>query len=135
MAKVTYSLLGLDQDIRLKFECVASDHKYKRIHRGIKDDRKSVSKKSALELEQDISEIQELRTMCTRPLVRNSLALILVQLETVLNKIPCRQKSNSKEERKWPDIVAGRNSHTSGNNSAVTHNIETVITSRSSHPY
>jgi hypothetical protein len=98
MAEVTYSLLDADQDIRLKFECVASDHKYKRIHRGINNDRKSVSEKSALELELDINEIQELQTMCTRPLVRNFLALIIVQLETVLNKIPCRQKSNSKEE-------------------------------------
>ena len=43
--EVTYRLLDLDQDIRLKFECVTSDHKYKRILRGINDDRKSVSEK------------------------------------------------------------------------------------------
>jgi hypothetical protein len=39
---------------------VASDHKYKRIRRGIKEDRKLVCEKSALELELDINEIQEL---------------------------------------------------------------------------
>ena len=137
MVEVTYSLLELHQGIRikLKFECVASHHKYKIIHREIKEDRKSASEKSALELELDISEFKEFQTMCTRPLVRNFLALTIVQLETVLNKIPSWQKSDSKEERKWPDIVAGRNSHTSGNSSTVIHNIETVITPRSSHPY
>lgn len=31
--------------------------------------------------------------------------------------------------------MAGRNPHTSGHNPAVAHNIETVITSRPSHPY
>ena len=65
MVEVTYSLLDVDQDIRLKFECVASYHKYKRICRGITEDRKSLSEKSALELELDINEIQELQTMCT----------------------------------------------------------------------
>jgi hypothetical protein len=94
-----------------------------------------VSEKIALELELDINEIQELQTMCTRPLVRNLLALIIAQLETVHNKIHCLQKSNSKDERKWSDIVAGRDSHTSGNNLAAIHNIESVITSRSIHPY
>jgi hypothetical protein len=73
--------------------------------------------------------------MCTRPLVRNIVASIIVQLETVLNKIHCQQKSNSKEERKWSDIVAGRNHHTSGNNLAAIHDTETVITSRPPHPY
>jgi hypothetical protein len=113
---VEHSLLDLDQDIRLKLECVALDHKYKRIHGGIKEDRKSVSEKSALELELDINEIQELQTMCTWPLVKNFLALIIVQLESLHNKFHCCQKSNSKEERKWSDIVAARNSRTSGNN-------------------
>ena len=72
--------LDFYQDVRLNFECVASDYKYKRIHRGIKEDRKLVSDKSALELQLDINEIQELQTLCTRPLVRNFIALIIVQL-------------------------------------------------------
>jgi hypothetical protein len=76
MVEVTYNLSDLDQDIRLKLECVASDHKYKRICRGIKENRMSVSEKSALELELDINKIQELPTMCMWPLVRNLLALI-----------------------------------------------------------
>jgi hypothetical protein len=87
MAEVTYSLLYLDQDIRLKSECVAADHKYKRIHRGLNEDRKSLSEKSALELELDITEVQELQTVCTQPSIRNFLAPIIVQLRTMLNKI------------------------------------------------
>jgi len=46
--EVTYSLLDLDQDIRLKFECVASDHQHKRTHRGINEDRKSLSEKKCI---------------------------------------------------------------------------------------
>ena len=94
-----------------------------------------MSKKSTLELELDINEIHELQTMCIRPFVRKSLALILAQLETMLNKVPCQQKSNSKDERKWLDIVAGRNPHMSGHNPTITHSIETVITSRPSQPH
>jgi hypothetical protein len=48
MVEVTYSLLDLDQDIRLKFECVASDHQHKRIHRGINEDRKSLNEKKCI---------------------------------------------------------------------------------------
>jgi hypothetical protein len=94
-----------------------------------------VSDKSALELELDINEIQELQTMCTQPLVRNILASIIVQFETVLNKTHCRQKSNTKEERKWLDIVAGGNPHSSKNGLVAIHNNETVITSRSPHSF
>jgi hypothetical protein len=111
MAEARSGMLDLYQDIMLKREYVASDHKHKRIRSGKKEDRKSVSEKSAFELELDISKIQELQTMGTRPLLRNSLALIIAQLETVLNKIPCRQKSHSTEERKWSDIVAVGNPH------------------------
>lgn len=69
--------------------------KYKRIHREIKEDRKSVSEKSALELELDINEFQELQAMWTWPFVRNSLALRLAQLETVLNKVGSTAESGS----------------------------------------
>jgi hypothetical protein len=95
MADVTYRLLDLGQDVRLKMKCVVLYHTHKRIHSGIKGNRKLVSEKSALEFELDINKIQELQTMCMRPLVRNILASIIVQLETVLNKIHCQQKSNS----------------------------------------
>jgi hypothetical protein len=114
---------------------VVLDHTYKRIHNGIKGNRKLVSEKSALEFELDINEIQELQTMCIQPLARNILVSIIVQLETVLNKIHSWQRSNSKEERKWSVIVATRIPHTSGNNLAAIHNIETVIILRSPHPY
>jgi pullulanase/glycogen debranching enzyme len=100
MADVTHRLLKLDQDIRLKIECVVLDHTHKKTHSEIKGNRKLVSEKSALELELDINEIQELQTMCMQPLVRNILASIIVQFETVLDKTHCRQKSNTKEERK-----------------------------------
>ena len=109
-------------------ECVVLERTHKKIT------RKLASEKSALELELDINEIQELQTMCKRPLVKNNLVSITVQFETVLNKTHCRQKSNTKE-RKWSDIVAGRNPHTPENGLATNHKTETVITSRSPHPY
>jgi len=73
--------------------------------------------------------------MCTRPVVRNILASIIVQFETLRNKTHERQKRNTKEERRWSDIVAKRNPRTSENGSAAICNIETVITSRSPHPH
>jgi hypothetical protein len=105
MVDVTYRLLDLNQDIRLTMECVVLNHTHKRIYSAIKENRKLVSEKSALELQLEINKIQELKTMCTWPLVRIILASIIVELETVLNNIHCRQKSSSKEERKWSDIV------------------------------
>jgi hypothetical protein len=71
--------------------------------------------------------------MCTRPSVRTFISQIITQLETVCNKIPYCYKSNLNENRKWSDIVAGRNPHASGTNLADTQNIATVITSRPSH--
>ena len=94
-----------------------------------------MSEKSALELELDINEIQELQTMCTLPVVRNILASIIVQFETLRNKTHERQKRNTEDERRWSDIVARRNPRTSENGSAAIYYTETVITSRSPHPY
>jgi hypothetical protein len=46
---------------------------------------------------------------------------------------PCWLTSNPNEERKWSDVVAGRNPHASGTNTSAIHNTETVITSGPSH--
>jgi hypothetical protein len=56
-------------------------------------------------------------------------------LQLYLVKLTNGKQSNAKEERKWSDIVGGRNPHTSENGSAAIHSIEMVITSRSPHPY
>jgi len=56
-------------------------------------------------------------------------------LKLCLVKLSNGKKSNTKEERKWLNIVAGRNPCTPENGSAAIHNIEPVITSRSPHPY
>ena len=100
----------------------------------IREDREPVSEISALELKLDIDELQEFHTMCTWATVRTFISQLTAQLETIRSKIPYCYNSKLKDERKWSDIVAGRNPHVSGNNSTVTHNIATVITSRSSHP-
>jgi len=44
MAEAVYCVLYLDLDIKLKFECVTAGIKYKRIHKGTIQGRKSVSK-------------------------------------------------------------------------------------------
>ena len=110
-----------------------SDPKYKLIQSEIREDRRSVSESSTLELKLDIDELQELYTMCTRPSVRIFISQLVTQLVTVRNEIPYCHESNPKEKRTWSDIVAGRNPHVPGTNSAVTQNTATVITSRPSH--
>jgi hypothetical protein len=80
---ITYSLLDTDQDIMLKIECIVLDHTYKKTHSRTKGNRKLLSENSALELNLDINEIQELQAMCTQPLLRNILMSIIVQLETI----------------------------------------------------
>jgi len=128
-----YSLGDLNQEIRLKFECVVSDIKKKFIHSETRKAREPVSESSALEIKLDIDELQELDTLCTRLSIRTFISQLIIQLETMRTKVPYCFKSNLKEGRKWSDIVAGRNSHVAGSNKTVTHNIETVITSRPSH--
>jgi hypothetical protein len=128
-----YSWLDCDSEISLNIKCVTSDPIYKLIQSEIREDRGSVSESSALELKLDIDELQELYTMCTRPSVKTFISQLINQLETVCNEIPYCHESNPKEKRKWSDIVAGRNPHVPGTNSAITHNIATVITSRPSY--
>jgi hypothetical protein len=93
-----------------------------------------VSESSALELKLDIDELQELHTMCTQLANKNYIEQLIAHLTTMRNKIPYCTNNNGKEERKWSDIVAGRSLQASKPNTAATHNIETVITSRSSDP-
>jgi hypothetical protein len=114
---------------------VVSYRTHKKTDSGIKGNGKLVSEKKALVPQLGINEIQELQTVYMRPLVRNILASLIVQFEIVLSKTHCRQKSNTKEERKWLDMVVGRNPHTSENNLSAIHNFEMVITSRFPHPY
>jgi len=65
-----YSLGDLNQEIRLKFECVVSDIKKKFIHSETRKAREPVSESSALEIKLDIDELQELDTLCTRLSIR-----------------------------------------------------------------
>lgn len=53
-----------------------------------------MSEKSALQLELDINEIQELQAMCTRPLVKNTSESIIVQFETVGKKVAQKKESD-----------------------------------------
>jgi hypothetical protein len=133
MAEAVYSLPDCDVEIRLKIECETLNRKSNLTQSEISEIRESLSKSSDLELKLDIDELQELHTMCTRQPNRNYIAQMIAQLETIRNKIPYHPNSMRKE-KKWSDIVAGRNPQASKPNAAATHNIETVITSRPSHP-
>jgi len=88
-------------------------------------------KKSALQLELDINEIQELQTMCTQPLVKNTSESIILQFETVLNKTVGKKVTQKKESGRaqWLEEIQ------SENGLAAIYNTETVLTSRSPHPY
>jgi hypothetical protein len=88
---------------------------------------------SALELKLDIDELHEVHALCVRLPIRNYLSHLIIQLEKVRTSSPCCLTSNLNEERKWSDVVAGRNTHASGTNTSAIHNIETVITSGPSH--
>jgi hypothetical protein len=87
MAEVAYSSLNCDSEIRLKFECIAPDLKYKLLQSEIREDRELVSKISALELKLDIDELQEFHTMCTRATVRTFISQLIAQLETVRSTV------------------------------------------------
>jgi len=89
---------------------------------------------SALELQLNIDELQELHTMCLRSANRNYIAQLIAQLVAIRNKFPHHFNSTWKVAKKWSDIVAGRSSQVSKPNPAATHNIETVITSRPTQP-
>jgi hypothetical protein len=91
------------------------------------------SENSALELQLDIDELQELHALCTQSPIRNYLQHLLTHLDKVRTNY-CRCFSNNPEEkRKWSDIVAGRNPHASKTTAQATHAIETVITTGPSH--
>jgi hypothetical protein len=66
-------------------------------------------------------------------LTNQELSHLIIQLEKVRTISSCCLTSNPNEERKWSDVVAGRNPHASGTNTPAIHNIETVITSGPSH--
>jgi hypothetical protein len=46
--------------------------------------------------------------MCKRPLIRDVLDVIVMQIDTILKKTPCEHTVNKTIERKWSDVVAGR---------------------------
>lgn len=128
---MVYSLVDRDLEIRLQLECIISNKKSELLrrknitHRVLRSER---SEKSALDLKLDIDELQELHALSTRSPIRNYLAYLICQLEKVRASSHF-YTSNKKEERKWSDIVAGRNPQASTASTSVIHNIETVITS------
>ena len=84
-----YSWLDCDTEIRLKVKCVTLDPKYKLIQSEIREDRGSVSESSALELKLDID---ELYTMCMRPLVETFISQLIVM--KVIRKIKGRGQTS-----------------------------------------
>ena len=131
IVSASFSLLDIGENVMLKVERVTPELTQKSTDSGRSRNRKLVSDEGALELELNINEMQELRTMSMRPLVRNILASIIMHLEIILNKTNCQQESNVKEGRKWSDVVAGRNLQVPDSNLTATGKIETVITPRS----
>jgi hypothetical protein len=132
MAEVVYCLVDRDLEIRLQLECVTSNIKAELPQRENKNDRVSrseSSENSALDLKLDIDELQELHALCMRLPIRNYLAHLIFQLEKVRANSHYCLTSNTKEERKWSDIVAGRNPQASTTITSVIHNIDTAITS------
>jgi hypothetical protein len=99
IVSATFSLLDIGKNVMLEVERVTPELTQKSTDSGRSRNRKLVSNESALELELNINEMQELHTMSMRPLVRNILASIITHLEIVLNKTHCRQESNVKEGR------------------------------------
>jgi hypothetical protein len=83
VGEVAYSSLNCDSEIRLKFECIAPDLKYKSLQSEVREDREPVSEISALELKLDNDEIEELHTMCTPATVRIYITQLIAQLETL----------------------------------------------------
>ena len=117
--------------IRPKIECVTLDCNFNLTYSEVREIRKTLSESSALELKLDINELQELHTTCTRPANKNYITQLIAQL-VIQNKNPYCPNSNRKAVRKWSDIVADRSCQPPKPNSTVIHNIETVITSRTS---
>jgi len=129
-----YSWLECKLEIKPKSECVTSNSNLNLIESGNSELKESLEESRALELKLDIDEPQELHTMCMQSSNRNYIAQLIAQLVTVHNRSSHYTDSKRKVKNKWSDIVAGKSPKISKPNSAATYNIETVITSRPSHP-
>ena len=133
MAEVVHGLLDYNLKIKLKVECEALDAKNKLIQSEIRKTSESISVGSALELKLNIDELQELYSMCTRPVVRSYIQQIITQFDSMYRNISKSAEYTLNEKRKWSDIVAGRHpKHLEFNKSNKTaiYNIETVITAK-----
>ena len=80
-------MLDCDSETRLKVKCEISNLKNKLIQSETKKVSDSVSECSAFELKIDVDELQELYTMCTPPSVRSFIFQLVIQFDTICNKI------------------------------------------------
>jgi len=76
IVSASFSLLDIGENVMLNVERVTPEFNQESTDSGRSRNRKLVSDESALELELDINEMQELHTMSMRPLVRNTLASV-----------------------------------------------------------
>jgi hypothetical protein len=136
MAEVVYSFADQYSEIRLQLESITTNVQSKLSHCEKKNNSMSQSESienSALELQLDIDELQELHALCTRSPIRNYLQHLITHLDKVRTNYRCCFSSNPEEKRKLSDIVAGRNPHASETTAHATHAIETVITTGPPH--
>ena len=86
MAAVLCTQTETAHEIRFNLGCELLNHTYSKVYSEIIGNRKIVSETDSLGLELDVNELQEFLTMCKRPLIRDVLEVIVMQIDTILKK-------------------------------------------------